>query len=64
MRTIQRSQILPVFLTSCCLKKEEFRARTIAAIRRWCDRFKRISGFIVMPGIFPTSPALAASLCQ
>ena len=35
-----------------------------SAIRRWCDRFKRISGFIVMPGIFPTSPALAASLCQ
>jgi glutathione S-transferase len=30
------------------------------AIRRWCDRFKRIKGFIVMPGIFPTSPALAA----
>jgi glutathione S-transferase len=23
------------------------------AIRRWCDRFKRIEGFIVMPGIFP-----------
>ena len=34
------------------------------AIRRWCDRFKRISGFNVMPGIFRTSPALAASLCQ
>ena len=30
------------------------------AIRRWCDRFKRIRGFIVMPGIFPASPALAA----
>lgn len=30
------------------------------AIRRWCDRVKRIRGFIVMPGIFPTSPALAA----
>jgi glutathione S-transferase len=30
------------------------------AIRRWCDRFKRIGGFIVMPGIFPTSAALAA----
>jgi glutathione S-transferase len=30
------------------------------SIRRWCDRFKRISGFIVMPGIFPTSPAVAA----
>jgi glutathione S-transferase len=31
-----------------------------AAIRRWCDRFKRVPGFIVMPGIFPTIPALAA----
>ena len=31
-----------------------------AAIRRWCDRFKRVPGFVVMPGIFPTSPALAA----
>jgi glutathione S-transferase len=30
------------------------------AIRRWCDRFKRIKGFIVMPGIFPAPPALAA----
>jgi glutathione S-transferase len=30
------------------------------AIRRWCDRFKRIKGFIVMPGIFPAAPALAA----
>lgn len=30
------------------------------AIRRWCDRFKRIEGFIVMPGVFPASPALAA----
>lgn len=30
------------------------------AIRRWCDRFKRIKGFVVMPGIFPASPALAA----
>jgi glutathione S-transferase len=30
------------------------------SIRRWCDRCKRISGFIVMPGIFPTSPAVAA----
>jgi len=27
------------------------------AIRRWCDRFKRIPGFIVMPGIFPAGPA-------
>jgi glutathione S-transferase len=23
------------------------------AIRRWCDRFKRLPGFIVMPGVFP-----------
>jgi glutathione S-transferase len=30
------------------------------AIRRWCDRFKRIKGFIVMPGIFPASAARAA----
>jgi glutathione S-transferase len=30
------------------------------AIRRWCDRLKRIEGFMVMPGIFPASPALAA----
>jgi glutathione S-transferase len=30
------------------------------AIRRWCDRFKRIKGFIVMPGVFPASPGLAA----
>ena len=27
------------------------------AIRRWCDRVKRIDGFITMPGIFPTSKA-------
>jgi len=27
------------------------------AIRRWCDRVKRLPGFIVMPGIFPTGPA-------
>jgi glutathione S-transferase len=27
------------------------------AIRRWCDRFKRTPGFIVMSGIFPTSTA-------
>lgn len=26
------------------------------AIRRWCDRFKRVPGFIVMPGIFPAGP--------
>lgn len=30
------------------------------AIRRWCDRFKRIEGFIVMSGIFPASAAIAA----
>lgn len=27
------------------------------AIRRWCDRFKRIPGFTVMSGIFPAGPA-------
>ena len=27
------------------------------AIRRWTDRVKRITGFIVMPGIFTTTPA-------
>ena len=26
------------------------------AIRRWCDRFKRLPGFTVMPGIFPAGP--------
>lgn len=26
------------------------------AIRRWCDRFKRIPGFTVMSGIFPAGP--------
>ena len=26
------------------------------AIRRWMDRFKRIDGFIVMPGVFPAGP--------
>ena len=26
------------------------------AIRRWCDRVKRVPGFIVMPGIFPAGP--------
>jgi glutathione S-transferase len=30
------------------------------AVRRWCDRVKRIKGFVVMPGIFPASRALAA----
>jgi glutathione S-transferase len=28
------------------------------AIRRWCDRIKRIDGFLPMPGIFPTSKAV------
>lgn len=26
------------------------------AIRRWCDRFKRIPGFTVMSGVFPAAP--------
>lgn len=26
---------------------------TYPAVRRWCDRVKRIEGFTVMPGIFP-----------
>lgn len=26
------------------------------AIRRWCDRVKRIRGFTVMSGVFPTGP--------
>ena len=30
------------------------------AIRRWCDRFKRTPGFIVMSGIFLTSAAKPA----
>lgn len=30
------------------------------AIRRWCDRIKRINGFIVMSGVFPAGPAKAA----
>ena len=30
------------------------------AIRRWCDRFKRIPGFLVMSGVFPAGPARAA----
>lgn len=28
------------------------------ALRRWCDRFKRIPGFVVMPGVFPAGPGL------
>jgi glutathione S-transferase len=31
------------------------------AIRRWCDRVKRIPGFIVMSGVFPAGPARAAA---
>lgn len=27
------------------------------AIRRWCDRLKRLPGFVAMPGVFPASPA-------
>lgn len=27
------------------------------AIRRWCDRLKRIPGFMVMSGIFPAGPS-------
>lgn len=30
------------------------------AIRRWCDRFKRIEGFVAMSGVFPAGPARAA----
>lgn len=30
------------------------------AIRRWCDRVKRINGFIVMSGVFPAGPVKAA----
>ena len=30
------------------------------AIRRWCDRFKRIPGFVVMSGIFPAGPTAPA----
>ena len=26
------------------------------AIRRWLDRFKRLDGFIIMPGMFPAGP--------
>ncbi len=26
------------------------------AIRRWCDRVKRIEGFVVMSGVFPAGP--------
>lgn len=30
------------------------------AIRRWCDRVKRIKGFVVMSGVFPAGPAKVA----
>ena len=30
------------------------------AIRRWCDRVKRIKGFTAMSGVFPAGPAKAA----
>ncbi len=30
------------------------------AIRRWCDRFKRIPGFVVMSGVFPAGPGSTA----
>jgi glutathione S-transferase len=30
------------------------------AIRRWCDRVKRVKGFIVMSGVFAAGPARAA----
>lgn len=26
------------------------------AVRRWCDRVKRVPGFVVMPGVFPAGP--------
>ena len=29
---------------------------TYPAIRRWIDRFKRINGFVIMPGMFPAGP--------
>lgn len=29
------------------------------AIRRWCDRVKRIRGFVVMSGVFPAGPGYA-----
>lgn len=31
------------------------------AIRRWCDRFKRVPGFIVMSGIFPGAPVASSA---
>jgi len=27
------------------------------AVRRWCDRVKRLPGFTIMPGVFPAGPA-------
>ncbi|MCX7299205.1 MAG: glutathione S-transferase [Rhodobacterales bacterium] len=32
------------------------------AIRRWCDRVKRIPGFVPMPGVFPAGPGLPPPL--
>lgn len=32
------------------------------AIRRWCDRVKRIDGFIVMPGVFPSGRGRVTSV--
>ena len=29
------------------------------AIRRWCDRIKRLPGFVLMSGVFPTSQSAA-----
>ncbi len=34
--------------------------RDYPAIRRWCDRVKRIEGFTPMSGVFPAGPARAA----
>jgi glutathione S-transferase len=31
------------------------------AIRRWCDRVKRVKGFTVMSGVFPAGPARTAA---
>jgi glutathione S-transferase len=31
------------------------------AIRRWCDRVKRIEGFTAMSGVFPAGPPLVAA---
>ncbi|MFD2739591.1 glutathione S-transferase family protein [Sulfitobacter aestuarii] len=31
------------------------------AIRRWCDGFKRIPGFVTMSGVFPAGPGVASA---